>query len=102
MLPPEAPAAEVAETVAILRDELDPDVRALDDMSALAYLENRAALRRGAVAPDRLLADVNRLVSGGSGLSLAVVSSVPGAHGGRAGVDNRPGEGATFWLEVPR
>jgi signal transduction histidine kinase len=45
---------------------------------------------------------VKRLDSGGSGLGLAVVSSVARAHGGRAGVDNRPGEGATFWLEVPR
>ena len=24
------------------------------------------------------------------------------AHGGRAGVDNRPGEGATFWMALPR
>ncbi len=38
----------------------------------------------------------------GSGLGLAVVRAVAEAHGGRAGVQNRPGAGATFWLRVPR
>lgn len=38
----------------------------------------------------------------GNGLGLAIVSGIARAHGGRAGLDNRPGEGATFWLEVPR
>jgi signal transduction histidine kinase len=37
----------------------------------------------------------------GSGLGLAIVRGIAEAHGGRAGVDNRPGEGATFWIEVP-
>jgi signal transduction histidine kinase len=40
--------------------------------------------------------------SDGSGLGLAIVAGVAQSHGGRAGVDNRPGEGATFWLQVPR
>lgn len=40
--------------------------------------------------------------SRGSGLGLAVVRSIARAHGGEAGVDNRPGGGATFWLSVPR
>lgn len=40
--------------------------------------------------------------SSGSGLGLAVVRSIARAHGGEAGVDNRPGEGATFWLSIPR
>jgi signal transduction histidine kinase len=40
--------------------------------------------------------------SGGSGLGLAIVSGIARAHEGRAGVDNQPGKGATFWLEVPR
>jgi signal transduction histidine kinase len=40
--------------------------------------------------------------SPGSGLGLAVVRSIARAHGGDAGVDNLPGEGATFWLSVPR
>jgi signal transduction histidine kinase len=42
------------------------------------------------------------LSSKGSGLGLAVVRSIARAHGGEAGVDNRPGEGTTFWLSVPR
>jgi two-component system OmpR family sensor kinase len=40
--------------------------------------------------------------SNGSGLGLGVVRSIAQAHGGEAGVDNRPGEGATFWLTIPR
>jgi signal transduction histidine kinase len=38
----------------------------------------------------------------GSGLGLAIVRRVAQAHGGSAGVANRPGEGATFWIRVPR
>jgi signal transduction histidine kinase len=38
----------------------------------------------------------------GSGLGLAIVRRVAEAHGGSAGVANRPGEGATFWIRVPR
>jgi signal transduction histidine kinase len=37
----------------------------------------------------------------GSGLGLAIVRGIAEAHGGRAGVDNRPSQGATFWIEVP-
>jgi signal transduction histidine kinase len=37
----------------------------------------------------------------GSGLGLAIVRGIAEAHGGRAGVENRPGQGATFWVEVP-
>lgn len=40
--------------------------------------------------------------SHGSGLGLAIVSGIARAHGGVAGVENRPGRGATFWLRVPR
>ena len=37
----------------------------------------------------------------GRGLGLAIVRSIAEAHGGSAGVDNRPGDGATFWIRVP-
>ncbi len=37
----------------------------------------------------------------GTGLGLAIVRGIAEAHGGWAGVWNRPGFGATFWLEVP-
>ena len=40
--------------------------------------------------------------STGSGLGLGVVKTIARAHGGTAGVDNDPGEGATFWLTIPR
>ena len=38
----------------------------------------------------------------GSGLGLAIVRRIAEAHGGSAGAENRPGEGATFWFKVPR
>ncbi|MGJ7440662.1 sensor histidine kinase [Aquipuribacter sp. MA13-6] len=38
----------------------------------------------------------------GNGLGLAIVSGIARAHGGRAGLSNRPGAGATFWLEIPK
>lgn len=37
----------------------------------------------------------------GTGLGLAIVRAIAEAHGGSAGVDNRPGIGATFWIELP-
>ena len=40
---------------------------------------------------------------GGSfGLGLAIVRGIARAHGGEAGVGNRPGLGATFWIRIPR
>jgi len=38
----------------------------------------------------------------GTGLGLAIVRAIAVAHGGAAGVDNHPFEGATFWIALPR
>lgn len=40
--------------------------------------------------------------TGGTGLGLSIVRGIARAHGGEAGVVNRPGRGATFWIQVPR
>lgn len=40
--------------------------------------------------------------SPGSGLGLAIVLGIAKAHGGDAGVVNRPGHGAIFWVQIPR
>ena len=61
--------------------------------------------RGGGIPPgeeERLFRPFNRASRApGSGLGLAIVRGIAEAHGGRAGVDNRPGEGATFWITVP-
>jgi len=36
-----------------------------------------------------------------AGLGLALVRAIAEAHGGAAGLINRPGRGATFWLRLP-
>src|SRR2546430_2613095 len=38
----------------------------------------------------------------GTGLGLAIVQSIISDHGGRISVHSRPGEGATFVIELPR
>ena len=39
---------------------------------------------------------------GGMGLGLSIVRGIARAHGGEAGVVNRPGHGVTFWIRIPR
>jgi signal transduction histidine kinase len=39
---------------------------------------------------------------GGTGLGLSIVRGIARAHGGQAGVVNRPGHGVTFWIRIPR
>jgi two-component system OmpR family sensor kinase len=40
-------------------------------------------------------------LSGGSGLGLSIVAALVAAHGGKVGVDETPGGGATFWMRLP-
>jgi signal transduction histidine kinase len=40
--------------------------------------------------------------TGGTGLGLSIVRGIARAHGGDCGVANRPGQGATFWIRIPR
>ncbi len=39
--------------------------------------------------------------SGGSGLGLAIARAIVEAHGGQIHAESRPGEGATFHIELP-
>jgi two-component system OmpR family sensor kinase len=43
----------------------------------------------------------SRSAGGGTGLGLSIVAAVAEAHGGRAEVDPRPGQGAVFRLVLP-
>lgn len=38
----------------------------------------------------------------GAGLGLAIVKALAEAHGGAAGVESKSGEGALFWIDLPR
>lgn len=60
------------------------------------YKVDRSRTREPAEeAPDGAL-------GGSAGLGLAIVRHLAEAHGGAAGVESVPGEGSTFWVEVPR
>jgi signal transduction histidine kinase len=65
--------------------------------------DNGPGLRPG--AETAVFEPFRRATSGrqpGLGIGLATVKRIAEVHGGRVGVINRPGEGATFWIELPR
>ncbi len=59
------------------------------------------AERRRIWEPYRRLARDTEGAVGGSGIGLAVVAELVELHGGRAGVEDAPGGGARFVLELP-
>jgi len=79
------------------------EVRVRDDVSywSLEVEDSGGGLPPGSEAA--VFEEFNkRPQSRGSGLGLAIVKGIAEAHGGSAGVTNRPGHGATFWVKVPR
>lgn len=51
---------------------------------------------------DRFSRSDSTRTTGGSGLGLAIVALIAEAHGGKAGVANRPSGGADAWITLPR
>ncbi|MEX0755662.1 MAG: ATP-binding protein [Actinomycetota bacterium] len=49
----------------------------------------------------RFTRGVSRRSEAGAGLGLAIVRAIAEGHGGEVRVDSRPGDGATFTIEVP-
>jgi PAS domain S-box-containing protein len=70
------------------------------DRGAGILPEQRANLFRRFTHPDP--ADSRLAAQYGAGLGLSVVKAVVEAHGGQAGVDDRPGGGSIFWFTLPQ
>jgi len=85
--PPDLPI-----TVRVARDDGGWRIEVADRGGGLAPLHEERAFEPFYKSPG----------SDGSGLGLAIVSAIARAHGGEAGVDNSPGEGATFWIRIPQ
>ena len=73
------------------------------DLVRIEVEDNGPGLRPG--AETAVFEPFRRATSGrqpGLGIGLATVKRIADAHHGQVGVINRPGAGATFWIELPR
>jgi signal transduction histidine kinase len=68
----------------------------------LSVADNGGGIPAGTV--DRIFEPffTTREIGRGTGLGLAIARSIVQQHQGRIEVDNRPGEGVTFTLALPR
>jgi signal transduction histidine kinase len=83
-------------TVALAASRGGARLEVRDGGPGLTAVEQRALFRRFSRA--RAAGDGTR----GLGLGLYLCREIARRHGGRIGVTSAPGEGATFWLELPR
>jgi two-component system, OmpR family, sensor kinase len=75
--------------------EADALLITVDDEGA--ELDPRVAQR----AFDRFTRGDKARAGSGTGLGLAIVKAIAAAHGGTAGLEQRPGEGTRAWLRLP-
>jgi signal transduction histidine kinase len=90
-------------STAAVRGEGPVELRVLREREAWRFEVQDAG---GDFDPNDEDADVDlhraRPEQGGRAVALALLRGVAEAHGGSAGVENRPGLGATFWLRLPK
>lgn len=87
--------------VVVSADRHPADVDEVEEMWRISVADNGPGVP--AEARDRVFARGERLVDDdrGSGFGLDTCRRAVQAHGGRVGVGETPGGGATFWFEVP-
>ena len=81
--------------------DIDIDITSDGDLSRVCVSDRGPGLPKGmALSAFRAYDRAGRTDGDGLGIGLWVVRSIVLAHGGRVGVLDRPGGGATFWFEL--